>query len=145
MKEKQLIENLYERKDTKERALKIWLLRIEGNTQTEIAKKLHISRTTVWNHLKKIKETGAVLTYEGINEMKQLYRDRKELLIRETFKQYHAATDVNTKLKALRELNKIIDTTADAFWRTHKEETLSEKSPLDEVREWIHKTEQRLG
>jgi hypothetical protein len=27
MKEKQLIENLYERKDTKERAIRIWLLK----------------------------------------------------------------------------------------------------------------------
>jgi predicted ArsR family transcriptional regulator len=71
MKEKQLIENLHKRKNTKERAIEIWLLRIEGNTQTEMAKKLHISRTTVWKHLKKIKESGAVLTYEGINEMKQ--------------------------------------------------------------------------
>ena len=38
--------------------------------QEEIAEKLNISRTTVWEHLKKIKETGVVLSYEGIDEKK---------------------------------------------------------------------------
>ena len=39
--------------------------------QEEIAKKLNISRTTVWKYQKKIKETGAVLSHEGIGEIKQ--------------------------------------------------------------------------
>ena len=140
---KLLIENLYKTKDAQERAIEIWLLRIEGFTQKEIAKRLNISRTTVWKHLKKIKETGAVLSYEGIDEMKQKYKDRKELLVKKAFKELDKAEKTNDRIKLIKIISHLIDTEADAFWRTHKEEVVKE-SPLELVREWIHKAELEL-
>jgi predicted ArsR family transcriptional regulator len=138
MMEKPLIENLYKTKDAQERAIQIWFLRIEGYTETEIAKKLNISRTTVWKHLKKIKETGAVLTYEGIEEMKQKYKGRKELLIRRAFKELDTAQKINDKIKLMKLISHLIDTEADAFWRNVKREEVEEESPLSMAREWIH-------
>jgi len=144
MAQEPLIESLFPTRKTQERAITIWLLRIEGLTQDEIKDKLKISRTTVWKYLKKIKEAGAVLSYEGINEMKQTYKDRKELLIRKAFKELSKAERTGDKVKIIKTLSSLIDTEADAFWRTHKEEPITPESPLSMTRAWIHEAEEKL-
>ena len=134
---KPLIEDLFKLKKSKERAVKIWFLKVEGHSNAEIAKILKTSKTNVFNYLRKIKETGAVLTNEGLDEMKRIYLDRKELLIKKVFEDLEKAETINERVKLIRLLSHLIDTQADAFWRTLKEEKVSEESPLSIVRQWV--------
>lgn len=133
-----LIEDLFKQKKSKERAIRIWFLRVEGKSISEIAEKEGIGRTAVWNYLNKIKRTGAVLQTEGLTEMKEIYKTRKELLIVGAFKDLEKAETITERSKIRRELSHHLDTLADAFWRTaKKEEKVSEESPLSLVRQWV--------
>lgn len=78
-----LIESLFKRLDVRERAIKAFILSCQGANQREIGKIIGVSRTTVNNYLGRIKKAGAVLHLEGVEELKQKYIVRKELLIRE--------------------------------------------------------------
>ena len=138
-----LIESLFKRLDVRERAIKAFILSCQGANQREIGKIIGVSRTTANNYLGRIKKAGAVLHLEGVEELKQKYIIRKELLIREGFKDLTSLGDdpkfARERSQIRREISHHLDTLADAFWRTaKKEEKVSEESPLSLVREWVH-------
>ena len=134
---KVLIEDLFKQRKSKERAIRIWFLRVEGKSISEIAEKEGIGRTAAWKYLNKIKKAGAVLQTEGLTEMKEVYKTRKELLIVGAFRDLEKAETVTERSKIRRELSHHLDTLADAFWRTVKKEEVPEESPLTLTREWI--------
>ena len=100
-----------------------------------------MSRKTVNNYLGRIKKAGAVLHLEGVEELKQKYIVRKELLIKEEFKDLATLGDdpkfARERSQIRREISHHLDTMADAFWRTAKKEEVTEESPLSLVREWV--------
>ena len=138
--EKPLIEKIFQRSDVIERATKTVLLKAQGLTQKEIAEKLEIAQSTVSQYLKKIRATGAVLTYKNVEQMSEEYRVRKELLVKKLFRLIAEAEtngEIGTVATLIRTLNQTLDSEADAFWRTTKKEEVSEESPLSLTRQWI--------
>ena len=136
-----LIESLFKRLDVRERAVKAFILSCQGVNQREIGKIIGVSRTAVNNYLRRIKKAGAVLYLEGVEELKQKYIVRKELLIREGFKDLAALGDdpkfARERSQIRREISHHLDTLADAFWRTAKKEEVPEESILNLTRKWI--------
>ena len=130
-----LIDNIFRSTRERNTAKKIYYYRMWGLTLREISEKVHLSVTTIHKYVKKIEQKNGVIQTRDTETMINQYLERLDYLIKSAFEDLEKAQSLTEKVRIRKLLLDLLNAQADSVWRTRKQEPITEKSPLAELRE----------